>query len=78
MVQRLAENGTVLRESRMPEHGVDLFEDIAGQPQSRRRDNNVFLAPRDCAIGTPCSEDATCWFDGCDECEAGFCLGSIW
>lgn len=80
MIQRLAADGHLLGESKIPDGELEKFKTLAGR--SQRRDENVF-AERACVVGLGCSEDSTCWYNGCDGClfistGVGFCYGTSW
>ncbi|KAH6856155.1 hypothetical protein B0I37DRAFT_351250 [Chaetomium sp. MPI-CAGE-AT-0009] len=83
MVQRIAADGTLLGESKIPPGELEKFKSLAGQSQSQRRDDNVFAKRACSALGMACTEDSSCWFSGCDGCiffstNQGYCYGSIW
>lgn len=78
MVQRIAADGTILGVSPMPDGEIDMLKAVEGQ--SRPRGKELF-ARVGCVLGTTCSDDATCWYNGCDGClfvstNIGVCYGT--
>ncbi|KAK0710734.1 hypothetical protein B0H67DRAFT_610996 [Lasiosphaeris hirsuta] len=80
MVQRLADDGTILDEKVVPARELEKLKAVA--VQSQRRGDDVF-AKRSCIIAHPCNSDTECWNNGCVGClfistNSGVCYGSIW